>query len=1043
MSRQIRVFLSSTFRDMQAEREALIKLVFPGLRRMCRRRGVDLVEVDLRWGITEAQAERGEVLPLCIREIDRCVPYFIGILGARYGSVPERLPDAEWAVPDASITHMEIHWAALRPGAKTDRAFFYFRRDAVGPAPQEALKASIRDRGLSVEDYSDPDELAERVESALRAAIDEDYPEAAERTWLDLEREAMDTFLASRSQVYVARPEWFALLDDPRPETTDGSSSNAASVVVTGTSGSGKSALLANWAAQTSARTFVHFCGATPHSATPERIVLRLLFELGASVSEDVEDHVAQVGPCLAAAAPIVLVIDAVEHLEDLSWLPHPLPDRVRVIASGRPSKALDDLVRRGYQTLTLTPLTVDERRQIVVTALAHHGKTLSDARLDTIVSAAPTENPLYLRTLVEELRLWGDHEALDALIARILEAPDVPTLFARVLARLEADYEADHEGLVGAALSALAAARRGLTETELLEVIEAPPLVWAPLDHALEASLMNRGGVLTFFHDGLRQAVLQRYLPDEAALWSKRSALVAYFCAQPMDDRVAEELPWLQDQIDDDEGLTESLTNLDLFLYLQDEAELQDVVRWWQKVPTDPAEGYGQALTAYSEHAPSDLEHAGVVHRVARFLQMVARLDAALPLFEEATRRYEAALEPSDRQLGIMANDHALALFIAGHYQQAEPLFRRALDICGETPGVLHNLAEILLRKNELPEAEDIAGRAVAAYRSTLGRHELTATAMQNLARARMERGDLDGADAAFTEALSMVEGPPTRALALALSNLGNLRLRQGRLQEAESALRRSITASKEVLGPTHPHASATLGTLASTLYFAGRQEEAEAAYLEAIRLIENGWGPEHPNLTHSLVAIANLYIRWNRTEAAEVYAKRAFVIAQRALGPRSIDAGNALLSLSACAAQRQSFDEAVDLAFKACAIHDETLGGDHPTTDRSWGMIIHLGRTLLEAGDAERAEPLLRASFERQERRLGPRHPQLGPHMWNLGRALAELDRVPEALPYFERELALLEATKGPDHEETMGSRQNLHTLQNAVSGSGQDAG
>jgi hypothetical protein len=52
-SRQIRVFISSTFRDMQNERELLVKEVFPELRRVCDERFVTFTEVDLRWGIDE------------------------------------------------------------------------------------------------------------------------------------------------------------------------------------------------------------------------------------------------------------------------------------------------------------------------------------------------------------------------------------------------------------------------------------------------------------------------------------------------------------------------------------------------------------------------------------------------------------------------------------------------------------------------------------------------------------------------------------------------------------------------------------------------------------------------------------------------------------------------------------------------------------------------------------------------------------------------------------------------------------------------------
>ncbi len=85
--RLVRVFISSTFQDMHAERDELVKRVFPELRRRCRERLVEFVDVDLRWGVTEEQAERGEVLPICLAEIERCHPYFIGLLGERVGRI--------------------------------------------------------------------------------------------------------------------------------------------------------------------------------------------------------------------------------------------------------------------------------------------------------------------------------------------------------------------------------------------------------------------------------------------------------------------------------------------------------------------------------------------------------------------------------------------------------------------------------------------------------------------------------------------------------------------------------------------------------------------------------------------------------------------------------------------------------------------------------------------------------------------------------------------------------------------------------------------
>ena len=88
MPGQVRVFVSSTFRDMHAERDHLVKVIFPELRERCAGRGLQLVDVDLRWGVTEAEAEQGKVVDVILREIEASRPFFVGLLGERYGTPP-------------------------------------------------------------------------------------------------------------------------------------------------------------------------------------------------------------------------------------------------------------------------------------------------------------------------------------------------------------------------------------------------------------------------------------------------------------------------------------------------------------------------------------------------------------------------------------------------------------------------------------------------------------------------------------------------------------------------------------------------------------------------------------------------------------------------------------------------------------------------------------------------------------------------------------------------------------------------------------------
>ena len=90
----------------------------------------------MRWGITTEQAAEGKALPLCLEEIHRCRPYFIGLLGERYGWVPrpdsipaELLESQPWLKQhlDHSVTELEILHGVFSEELMHGHAYFYFR----------------------------------------------------------------------------------------------------------------------------------------------------------------------------------------------------------------------------------------------------------------------------------------------------------------------------------------------------------------------------------------------------------------------------------------------------------------------------------------------------------------------------------------------------------------------------------------------------------------------------------------------------------------------------------------------------------------------------------------------------------------------------------------------------------------------------------------------------------------------------------------------------------------------------------------------------
>lgn len=48
LNRHLRIFISSTFRDMQQKREELVKFIFPDIKKIERERFFEITEVDLR-----------------------------------------------------------------------------------------------------------------------------------------------------------------------------------------------------------------------------------------------------------------------------------------------------------------------------------------------------------------------------------------------------------------------------------------------------------------------------------------------------------------------------------------------------------------------------------------------------------------------------------------------------------------------------------------------------------------------------------------------------------------------------------------------------------------------------------------------------------------------------------------------------------------------------------------------------------------------------------------------------------------------------------
>jgi tetratricopeptide (TPR) repeat protein len=393
--KNIPVFLSSTFRDMHAERDYLIKVTFPALREKLLPYRFELFDIDLRWGITEDEAKNEQVISLCLEQVDQCRPFFLAFLGERYGWIPSQVPSDTQTrfplvtkFPGVSVTELELRHGILN-AENAPRAMVLLRKpetlETIPPATRqrdfteaddavlarlERLKQELLAGPFPVQPYTaewNPNlydrvnhshgkldglkEFGDAVEQWLWQAIREEYqlPEKPPTVDpLDAEADLHERFVELRTRIYFGRDDLykqlktFALEHGEKP------------LLITALSGLGKSAALARFVRdlrREHPEVFVlaHFVGASPRTTSLPTILDRLTQELqrhlnltlpeAKSPDEIIRNFITAID-LVPNDLQVVLVFDALNQLDaderanTLIWLPETLPRNVRVLCS-------------------------------------------------------------------------------------------------------------------------------------------------------------------------------------------------------------------------------------------------------------------------------------------------------------------------------------------------------------------------------------------------------------------------------------------------------------------------------------------------------------------------------------------------------------------------------------------------------------------------------------------------------------------------------------------------------------------------------------
>jgi len=352
----------------------------------------------------------------------------------------------------------------------------------------------------------------------------------------------------------------------------------------------------------------------------------------------------------------------------------------------------------------------------------------------------------------------------------------------------------------------------------------------------------------------------------------------------------------------------------------------------------TKSMQQYQKALTL-EENNPDYLLAAGNMARVLGHYQKAQHWFEGLLHLRKVEAKETVELAQAQDRLASVAQDQ-------GRYEEAEELFRQALEIDEKTIGRdhpdystrLNNLAVAVRAQGRYEEAEELYRQALKIDEETIGRdHPDYSTRLNNLAVAVRAQGRYEEAEKLYRQALIIDEktiGNDHPGYARHINNLALVVKLLGRHKEAEELYRQALEIDKETIGRDHPRYAIHLSNLALLVHAQGRDEEAERLFLQVQQILEETIGMDHPDYATLLNNLALVVHALGRYGEAEKLYRQALAIGEETIGKNHRDYANRLNNLAGALQAQERYEEAKELYRQALELCNRILGPDHPLT-------------------------------------------------------------------------------------------------------------
>ena len=995
-NRKIRIFISSTFNDMFEERERITHSIFPRLRKEYTKKMVDVVEIDLRWGIPHDIDGDSKVLELCLGEVLKCHPFFLGMVGNRYGYVPDsdeinRLPDSilstlgEESLHGVSITEMEIRAGVLTPHTPVYASFLLRNTDKITDPAIVALRRKIRSNTVcNTKDYHSIEEFDDITYSLLKEHIDKVYPDIPDIPYNDKTYYTHLNILKTNNLKYIQNPKFTNEVLKSIKESHN--------ILLYGPKGIGKSACISDLIYQigvvSNKPIFYHYLSAGGDSTSLKHIFNRIYLFLKASFvisqiipEEEREIFVKEYFSSHTFDEPLYICLDAVELLDEnfnslvLFQELVSLNENVHLICS-----IVDNVHAWDGDVFIIPRLETIQIIGITEKLLtSRFGKQLDPISQEKLINNPSCQNPLFLLSLLNELRLFGSFEQFDEFFDKISKYETFEDLFSLMYKRLHKYFEEIGKNtiFVDRVFGLLLYSNSGLSENEIMRIMHLPALYWVPIYSVLENYIIEENGLIRINHDLIKTAIYSHLKLAEINICNdgfferdSRKKLIRYFKTSEIVERVFVELPYQYRWNNNPISLARLLVKVPVFEYLYSNQYhaligYYSYLHSYQNLILKLLKSY---LKQYVEEKLI-IQLCHVLCESGCFKLCNNIVSLILPQITDNATYISLLSEMARSHYKLGTGRYKLA---TKTYSQLIQKYRTVYP--SDSVGLCEHLFKygiVLISKGEPLEALKIYKHVVAVYDKNNIKSGISSWAKGNLAYLLYSKGQGKKSEILYLEAINMrkyIFGPRSSEvaweycyylsllislgryndaysiakdaveinklhyndagmeLAWSLVNYGNILAILNKYDEAFAANERSIELNNKILDAKqrpHPYALTPMNNRACFFFVQGQKDAAERLAREVLSYKIKKMGPNNPRTANTYVTLANIL----ETDEALSYYNEALRIYTLRLGKNTPDYYFTLVCIARKYLELCRFEEAKLNIHLAKKIYDKRL--------------------------------------------------------------------------------------------------------------------